>query len=321
MKKILYLCDKNTYNSKMSRVRFHGIEKLGEVANVTWTGPSWKQYNNSLSVQENIEQLFPNQQFDLVVAYNGKDLKDFSKVTYPTCIRYNEMYDKKITFNDIMLLKPNIVICHHHNDFLEYKQLFKSFNLFPVKFFNIPHSAEKTIFKDYGEEKKYDLMIGGAIGVRSSLGQHYPLRDRLVGIVSSMSKDYRCHIHKHPGYLHSDAYTNKYLIDFAKEINAAKICVTCSGKPKSRFGKYIEIPMSATAIAADIPDEHPDEFRKFVIELDMKMTDEEIANRLAYYVDNNEARQNLIEEGLKYASNYTQEKYAERFLKIMEDEL
>jgi glycosyltransferase involved in cell wall biosynthesis len=38
-------------------------------------------------------------------------------------------------------------------------------------------------------------------------------------------------------------------------------------------------------------------------------------------VDNNEARQNLIEEGLKYASNYTQEKYAERFLKIMEDEL
>ena len=76
MKKILYLCDRNTYNSKMSRVRFHGIEKLGEVADVTWTGPSWERYNNSLSVQENIDQLFPNQKFDLVVAYNGKDLKE-----------------------------------------------------------------------------------------------------------------------------------------------------------------------------------------------------------------------------------------------------
>ena len=84
MKKILYLCDKNTYNSKISRVRFHGIEKLGEVANVTWTGPSWKQYNNSLSVQETIEQLFPNQQFDSVIAYNGKDLKDFGSKTEPS---------------------------------------------------------------------------------------------------------------------------------------------------------------------------------------------------------------------------------------------
>ena len=162
---LLYLCDQKTYLSKMSRVRFHGMEAVGKLTNLKWSGPGWEGYNNSRSVQENIDVLFPGQQFDLVVAYKPLEMKNFSNVKFLKCIRYNEMYDKNWTIKEITQSKANLVICHHHNDFVEYKNIFKNFSLFPIKFFNVPHSAEKTVFKDYDFSKKYDLMLVGAVGV------------------------------------------------------------------------------------------------------------------------------------------------------------
>ena len=75
------------------------------------------------------------------------------------------------------------------------------------------------------------------------------------------------------------SFTDKYAKDFAKNINSCRIVITDSGKTNSRFAKYIEIPMCGTAIAGDLYDDHPDdvnELKKFLIEISMKMTDEEI---------------------------------------------
>ena len=45
-----------------------------------------------------------------------------------------------------------------------------------IVFEYVPHSAEKTIFKVYEEvDKQYDILLVGASGFASKVGQHYPI--------------------------------------------------------------------------------------------------------------------------------------------------
>ena len=55
--KIAYLCDKEHYLKKMSRVRFHsmeGIERVCGQGNFLWTGPNWENWNKDKTVDENL---------------------------------------------------------------------------------------------------------------------------------------------------------------------------------------------------------------------------------------------------------------------------
>ena len=95
------------------------------------------------------------------------------------------------------------------------------------------------------------------------------------------------------------ALAPKGFIQFAKAINNAKICVTDSGLPKSRFGKYIEVPMCGTVLAADIPNQDQEDFKKFLIEIDVEMPGDEILDKLRFYLENDEERDKLIKNGLE----------------------
>ena len=310
--KVLFLCDRNSYIAKMSRVRYHSVDAIGKICDLTCSGNNWASYNNDLTVQENIDILYADEEKpDVVVAYKPLDLNGFSDIEQTKCIRYNEMYDVEWTKKEINETSADVVLCHHLNDMKQYQEIYKDGD---IKFINVPHSAEKTIFKDYGLKKQIDLLLVGSIYYESLLGNHYPLRERAANILNKMADKYKCGIYPHPGGIHHDAHTSKYAIEFAKAINSAKICITCSGAPRSRFGKYIEIPMCGTAIAADMPGEQQEEFSKFLIEIDMSMCDDEIIDKLSFYLDNNEERNKKIEKGLKYASQYTQEEYAKRFV-------
>ena len=55
--KIAYLCDKQHFLKKMSRVRFHSmeaIEKMLTNKNFLWTGPNWENFDNNKTVDENL---------------------------------------------------------------------------------------------------------------------------------------------------------------------------------------------------------------------------------------------------------------------------
>jgi len=203
----------------------------------------------------------------------------------------------------------------------EYEELFKKTPLnFDTKMVNIPHSAEKTIYYDQKKpNKSFDIMLVGAVGVRTMLGSHYPLRDRMYGILGTMSQEGQsCAVLSHPGGEHLDAYKDRYAKDFATALNNTKIAVTCTGVPNSRYGKYVEIPMCGTAIAGDIPGEDQESFNKFVIEINMDMSDEEIINKLRHYAENDEERNELVKCGQEWSAEYTQERYAERFVETLE---
>ena len=113
--------------------------------------------------------------------------------------------------------------------------------------------------------KKWDVLVCGRLNCKNTVGDsHYPLRDRMSNLMSKMPSKYKCGIHKHPKSVNSDSHTDKYLIDFARAINSSKICVSCSGLPKSRFGKYIEIPMCNSVHCADLPDQDQEEFKNMI---------------------------------------------------------
>ena len=69
----------------------------------------------------------------------------------------------------------------------------------------------------------------------------------------------------------------------------------------------------------DLPEDHEFfiNFKKFVIEINTRMTDEEIIDKLTYFLHNEDIRQECVDAGKKWAEGYTQEKYSERFVKML----
>jgi len=291
----------------MSRVRFDSIDAISKISNVIYSGVGWSNYNKSKTVNENIKFLYNNKPLDLIVVYKPASLIGFAEVEVLKCIRYNEMWDINGTTDEIVKSKVNIVMAHHLNDIPHYNHIKN------VKFEHIPHSANVNIFKDYQEEKKYDVLLTGAI-----CKKHYPFRCRLVKIIKEkLSKVVNCKILSHPGgnlkKLKGFAGDN-----YARELNRSKLVLTCSSKYKYRLGKYVEIPMCASMLAADLPNQDQDEFSKFMLVLKTSDSDDVIINKIVHYVKNDEERNARIRIGLDWAKGYTQEMYANRFISFIE---
>lgn len=300
--KILYLVKKQTYVTKMSRVRFHGIKALEKLVEVKYSGPGWSDYDNNLTVQQNIDKM--GEEFAAVIVYKPLEMKDFRSVKALKIIRYNEMYDVNWTLKEITESGSELVICHHLNDCEKYLQG----NLPGLKFVYIGHCAEKTIFKDYGSDYEYDIAIAGRIS------HHYPLRNKFIRLLDRLKQKYRCYQHPHPGYDLEDAHTDRYLIEMAKVIDKSKIVLTDTGLPRSRYGKYIEIPMvGKAALCGDLPNDNADDY-SYVIEVTNEMSDDEIVNKIEEYLENEDKRLEKVKKGIEFSSNYTQEHYAYRLL-------
>ena len=285
----------------MSRVRFHGIHSLSKISNVHWSGIGWKDFDDSLTVQNNINNM--NMTFDIVMAYKPLEFKNFKGVIYPKCIRYNEMYDINWTLKEIKKSGAQLVVCHHLNDCKKYEKM----NLPGVKFVYIGHCANKRIFKNYNLKKKYDISF---VGIDNP--SIYPVRHRLKQISLQLSNIYNVHFHPHPGYNLPDAYKDLYLIDMAKVINQSKIIISCSSKFKYRLGKYIEVPMSHSVLCADIPNDSDN--YDYLIDFHNDMSDQEIMEIISYYLNNSDLLADKQLKGAEFAMNYTQDHYAERLL-------
>jgi len=193
------------------------------------------------------------------MCYKPFKIKGFSETSIPTCVTYNEMgtlnHPRSYTVKEIIENHIDLVICHHHNE-----MLYPEFQDLPCKMINIAHCAEKSIFKDYAQPKNIDILLVGCIHPR-----RYPLRTRLKNILLKMRENpdymkYNIGVHEHPGGLTPDGAKNVEVIRFAKKINQAKICLTCSGRHRSRYGKYAEIPACRSLLMADLPNEDHDFF-------------------------------------------------------------
>lgn len=305
--KLLYLVNHDTYLRKMSRERFHGVEALKKYCTrFHMTGNGWDDYDRTISVAKNIAKLGID--FDAVIVYKPLELIGFKELSIPVkCIRYNEMYDVVNTINEIAASGVNLVVCHHLNDYEKYQSMELSKT---VKFTYIGHCAHHEIFTQTSNGP-YDIDVS-LIG---NISSHYPLRIKFVDVLQILQKKYgrRCYLHRHPGYDVNDAYTNKYLKQMVSIVNRSRIVLTDSGLPRSRFGKYVEVPMCNRAVlCGDVPDDDADDYNSFIITVDKSMSNEAIAKTINDALDNTELMDSKRKAGLEMARNYTQDHYAMR---------
>jgi hypothetical protein len=317
---VLFLVDRKTFLTKMSRVRFHGIKALSKLVKVHYSGLNWVDYNNNMSAAENVATIerTTGLLFDAVIAYKPLELVNFAAINKLRVLRYNEMYDVNWTTREIVASGAQLVICHHLNDCQLYQQLQMKPNspLNNVKFVYIGHCAEKSIFCNNNENnennKEWDVSLLGCVS------KHYPLRQKFQSILPILiKKGYKCYHHPHPGYDLRDAHTDKYMRQMAAIINNSKIVLTDTGITRSRYGKYIEVPMCGTAaICGDLPGDSADDY-SYVIKVNATDDINTIINTIEHYLKNDEAREEKVKLGIEFAANYTQEKYAERLLETL----
>ena len=305
--KILYLCNKKTYDTKMSRVRFHSMGAIESISTLTYSGLGWGNYNENLTAQENIDLIYSGDAPDLVIGYKPLELNGFASIKAKKCIRYNEMWDKRWTKKEILGSDPDVIVCHHKNDMESYQE-------FGDKLINISHCAESSIYRDYGLEKEYDILFTGAVS------RHYPFRRRLKGLLPKLQGHAKCKVLGHPG---GNLNSSKGLIleDYAKLINKSKITLTCSSKYRYRLGKYVEIPMCGSVLAGDLPDEDHDFFKKFMLVVDQKMSDNEIVKKILDCLSDHESLRKKAERGIELNKDFTQMEYAKRFVNLVEEKI
>lgn len=158
-----------------------------------------------------------------------------------------------------------------------------------------PTSAEPLVFfppivlnSDVPLARDIDVLV---IGARDP--SVYPLRVRMAELIKkgSIKNGY---VHDHPGYVFSNntvEQTQAQLHSYAAMLRRAKIVVTDSSRYGYALGKYTEVPLSGCLAVGDIPHEREDEFRSFVVEISMNMTDAEILKIITYWIGHDSERE------------------------------
>lgn len=299
--RIVYVCKMEYFIKKMSRVRFWAIIELARHPNVAmfFTGQGWENYNPTKSIDRQVDIFKPN----FIIWYKPLEYT-FKNSGIPKCIRYNEMWDENWTRKEINDSGSNLIVCHHLNDWEKYIEIYK--NSVNKKFIYLPHHANPEIFYNQYLEKDIDILIAGVIKEKN-----YPLKYRLSELVRKKLKNYNVYTLCHPGYNIDDAYTDKIQKEFAYYINRSKLVISCTSTYKYRLGKYVEIPMCGGVIVGDIPYEEKDDFRKFVVEVNMEMRDDEILDKIIGVLRNQDLLFKYSLIGEAWAKKYTTKKYTD----------
>jgi hypothetical protein len=298
MIKVLFLCDKKYWERKMSRVRFHAANAIlnhKEIKGIK-DGPGFPGWKD---VPTSVKKHSP----DIVFWFKPLGMKGYDQINVPRVISYNEMYNVESTADEITKSGSGLVICHLANDMPKFSHLSKKH-----KFINLSHCIEPSIFRDYEQKKVYDILLTGVMA-----NSVYPLRTRIRNLVKDGKfANLKTKTLRHPGYRISDV--NSQVISYAKELNKAKVVISCSSKYKYALAKYSEIPACNSLLIADIPDERQAFFNKFIVPIDMSFSDDKIINTIKKWVRSDKEREERTKLGMELTvARYTQAHYAERF--------
>lgn len=307
--KIIYLVPKYIYTQKMSRVRFHQINEIAKLSDLIYSGPGWDNYKLNETVTENIKRIYNDDLPDCIIGFDHREMKEFSKCIIPKINMMNEMHspegNKKEALDMLNSAGYDFIVCHHKNEMDD-----PTFDSIRKKLINIPHHVNTSIFRDYGLEKTIDVLLCGSLVLNK-----YKLRKKFVSVIEKLKgMGINAKIHTHPGGYHPDAYTDKYLIEFAKVINSSKICLTCSSTQKCAFAKYVEIPSCNSLLAGDIPDERQEFFKSFMLEIKDTDTEKEMISSIVEMLQNNQKREELTKIGMEANKQFSMDNYAKKFL-------
>ncbi|XJZ28208.1 glycosyltransferase [Bacillota bacterium Lsc_1132] len=128
----------------------------------------------------------------------------------------------------------------------------KLFPQFKDRLIWFPHHVPLTIFKDYQLEKEINWLMTGAM-----FKHLYPVRVKMFEI---MQRESGFVYHSHPGYKNLGDTSHRVLVgeEYAKEINRAKMQITCDSIDHFPVMKYFETLACNTLLLATTSQELSD---------------------------------------------------------------
>lgn len=153
----------------------------------------------------------------------------------------------------------------------------------------LPHHVDTNVFTDYGLTKHRSYLVTGYLNA-----QLYPLRSKMHEAMCG-EKDFASH--PHPGYRNIVGEAGWCLgEDYAKEINASKILLTCNSVYHFPLLKYYEAAACNTLLLAPSSEEIKD--LGFVDEENfVAVTEHNFKEKAEHYFREKETRERIARQG------------------------
>ena len=306
--KWMFLSSLRTYKGMMDRhyfAQFYAAQRHPNIEAILW-GDGFPGFDGSLTIIENVRRRFGSlEYFDVIYplggSYSAKDFRLASRYT-PLMMREHECWGYRCL--------PAIIDCNVSiflQTFAYEMDLYhRSFSYNRV-IAHSPTSAEPLIFyppivlqSDTSPQRDIDLLVVGAL---SSFV--YPLRTR-IGQMVQKGLIKNSFIHVHPGYSFENntvKQTESQMDTYAALLRRAKIVVVDSARYGYALSKYIEVALSGCLILGDLPAEREEEFRRYVVQISMNMTDEQILSIVQFWAKHDDEREVKASLGQHLALN------------------
>ncbi|WP_219838742.1 glycosyltransferase [Paenibacillus sp. R14(2021)] len=208
-----------------------------------------------------------------------------NKVSIPKGILFHDVNRSNDTFRSyVKENKIDLIFVHYRDAFLKY------FPKYHDRLRWLPNHAYKPVFHRYNVQKTIDYLMMGRVK------DYYPLRKE---IIRKMHKLEGFVSHEHPGYrwfTNNEKETLYLDQNYAKEINRAKMFLTCGSKYDFAVGKYFEIPACGTLLLASGFNELEDLgfiHKKTFIEINKS----NFMDKAQYYLRHEDVRNAITEKG------------------------
>ena len=177
--------------------------------------------------------------------------------------------------------------------------------------FVLPHHVNTGIFRDYGLEKRWDVLFYG-----DDRAYRYPFRRRLRKLLETSTLNVE--IVEHPGRQEYDP--ERCGESLARLINRSRIAIATPSTTDYLLAKYFEIAACRSVIAGEMASAGKAIWRDDYIHLDDGMTDAAILHCLEQALHDREALEGKA--GRMYRrvhEGYSLERFAEKLMAILDD--
>lgn len=187
-------------------------------------------------------------------------------------------------------------------------------NLTPnCKHLYLPLHIDNSIFNCQNLEKQYDILLYGSIHPR-----HYPFRKRLFDILLIKTNKYKiCYIEKPDNF-----DPTKCEIGLAKLINQSKITIATKSRYDYFVAKYLEIAFCKSLVAGNMATDGLKIFDNNYLNLNEKMSDQDIYNAIDTCLQNYNIHENNIDNlHDKLINEYNIDNYVIKLITIIKSNI
>ena len=303
--RVLWVSEFEVYTTSMSRWYFHTFESFKQLPGVEaylW-GPGFQGWDDTLTTSQNIGKRWGDPlYFDFLMNHtfkrnDGRDWLGIGTPATPVAVWHHECtYNERLPTKDIAIVLPcsheaNIVF-HAYAGNMAYYSAQSSVG--DRLLWHLPHAVHLPLMSSQSNplsDRKTDVLLVGRIW------SVYPLRQRFQKLIEEGRMPGKAVHYQHPGYWFPEGpdsrtpeAVEKQGAEYLRQLENAKIVLMCTSKRRYAVRKYMEAAAAGALIVADIPEEREDEFRKFVVEVNLTDPDEVLIETVRWWLDHPKER-------------------------------